>query len=193
MNSESQFSPPVLDEYSDLIKSYGRIMYSEIDDEFSPNWQDDVPVNWCASKTPMLTGEIRIPSYEVAFVIYHFLSFMFSAFSIIMLLATGNFVWTTLSFIGLLGANLMVDFPILILHSHVVSDKLLLYRRHCYFQTSAILYHLSWLISLLAIPIVIVEAIHFTYDTIDIIFWSYLLGKVVVSTTLIVIYHIYRY
>lgn len=165
-------------------------MYSEIDEDFSLNQYDEESVRCCPRGTVVvLDGEIRTPSHEIAFVIYHFLSFMFSAFAVIMLLATGDFAWNLLSYIGLLSMSLFTDFPFLIMHSHVISDQLLLYRRNCYFRTNTVLHHLSWSTSFLAVPVIVLEAVYGTLSTIDIVFCSYFLVKILVGTVLIIAHH----
>jgi hypothetical protein len=163
-------------------------MHLEINEEFPINYNDSVSI-CCGSSIPMLDGEIESPKCELAYVIYHFIGFMFSAFSIVMLLAIDDYDWNILSYICLMFFGLIADFSILVLHSHVASDRLLLYYRVRYIQIGAVLYHLSWLFSLMGIPVVILTAIYTSYDLLDFIFWMYFISRIIIGTILIAVYH----
>lgn len=138
---------------------------------------------------PRLTGEIQVPLYEICFNVLHFISFMVSAFSFIMLIQVGNYAWPEIALMVLMGLSVCIDFPVILLHSHVISDRLRSERHECYYRTNVFLYHTSWVLSWVSVPLIVLTVIYASYNVLDLICWSYLMAKLLAGTFMVCLYH----
>jgi hypothetical protein len=144
----------------------------------------------------LISREQKPPSDELTFresmfVIFHFLSFMFSIFSFILLLSINTYTQPIINIMIMLSVSSLMNFLILIIESRLISDKMKNFCRAFNFRIYVVFYHISWIVSLCYIPLIVYDSISYpNHGITEVVFWAIITIKVIVETGLIIYFHL---